>query len=65
MDVITDWARDVIRPKTDAMVVVQVVIVIGLAGFGVWRTWHSRELRMLVVGLGVFILGLMMLRASH
>lgn len=65
MDVITDLARDVIRPKTDVMVLVQVVILIGLVGFGVWRTWRIPELRLLVIGAGVFTLGLMMLRASH
>lgn len=65
MDVITDLARDVIRPKTDAMVIAQVVILLGLIAFGVWRTWRIRELRLLVLGVGVFVLGLMMLRASH
>lgn len=65
MDVITDLARDVIRPKTDAMVIAQVVILLGLIAFGVWRTWRIRELRLLVIGVGVFVLGLMMLRASH
>lgn len=65
MDAITDLARDLILPKTDAMVVAQVVILIGLVGFGVWRTWRIPELRLLVIGGGVFILGLMMLRASH
>lgn len=65
MDVITDLLRDVIRPRTDAMVVAQVVILVGVTAFGVWRTWRIRELRMLVIGAGVFVLGLMMLRASH
>lgn len=65
MDVITDLLRDVIRPRTDAMVVAQVVILVGVIAFGVWRTWRIRELRMLVIGAGVFVLGLMMLRASH
>lgn len=65
MDVVTDLARDVIRPKTDAMVIAQVVILLGLIAFGVWRTWRIRELRLLVIGVGVFVLGLMMLRASH
>lgn len=65
MDVITDLVRDVIRPRTDAMVVAQVVILLGVIAFGVWRTWRIRELRMLVIGAGVFVLGLMMLRASH
>lgn len=65
MDVVTDLARDVIRPKTDAMVIAQVVVLLGLIAFGVWRTWQTRELRLLVIGVGVFVLGLMMLRASH
>lgn len=65
MDVITDLVRDALRPETDAMVVAQVVILLGLIAFGVWRTWRIRELRLLVLGVGVFVLGLMMLRASH
>lgn len=65
MDIVTDLVRDVLRPKTDAMVVAQVVILLGLVAFGVWRTRRIRELRLLVIGVGVFVLGLMMLRASH
>lgn len=62
---LTDLIRDVLLPKTDLMVGVQAVILLALVSFGVWRTWHIPELRLLVLALGIFVLGLMVLRASH
>lgn len=56
---------DLIWPTTDAGVVAQLIILAVLVGVGVWRTWHVPELRLFVIGLGVFVLGLMALRASH
>lgn len=62
---LTDLIRDVLLPKTDLMVGVQAVILLALVSLGVWRTWHIPELRLLVLALGIFGLGLMVLRASH
>jgi hypothetical protein len=63
--VLTDFLKDLILPRTDAMVAAQAVILVILVGLGVWHTWHIPELRLLVLGLGVFIFGLMVLRAAH
>lgn len=54
-----------IWPTTDAGVLVQLVVLVVLVGVGLWRTWRFPELRLFVLGLGVFVLGLMALRASH
>lgn len=62
---LTDLLTDLLRPKTDVMVAVQLVILIVLVSLGLWRTWHTPEIRLLVLALGVFVLGLMVLRASH
>lgn len=56
---------ELLWPTTDAGVLAQVVIVVLLVGVGLWRTWGVPELRLFVLGLGVFVLGLMALRASH
>lgn len=56
---------DLIWPTTDAGVVAQLVVLVVLVGVAVWRTWRLPDLRLFVVGLGVFVLGLMALRASH
>lgn len=56
---------DLLWPTTDAAVLAQVVILVLLVGVGLWRTWRVPELRLFVLGLGVFVLGLMALRASH
>lgn len=61
MDLLTDQ----LMPKTDAVVVMQVVAVLVLLAVGVWRTWRMPDLRLFVIGLGVFVLGLMALRAAH
>lgn len=61
MDLLTDQ----LMPKTDAVVAMQVVAVVILFAVGVWRTWRMPDLRLFVTGLGVFVLGLMALRAAH
>lgn len=60
-----DLFADLLRPKTDTAVVVQVVVVVVLVGVGVWRTWRMPDIRLFVLGVGVFVLGLMALRAAH
>lgn len=62
---LADLLKDLISPRTDAGVFLQVALLFVLVGVGAWRTWHVRELRLLVVSLGVFVLGLMALRAAH
>lgn len=62
---LAELLRDLVLPRTDAMVAVQLVVLVGLVAVGVWRTWHAPEWRLLVLAVGVFVLGLMVLRASH
>lgn len=61
MDLLTDQ----LMPKTDTVVVVQAVVVLVLVAVGVWRTWRMPDIRLFVLGVGVFVLGLMALRAAH
>lgn len=56
---------DLIWPTTDAGVVAQLVLLVVLVAVAVWRTWHIPELRLFALSLGVFVLGLMALRAAH
>ena len=57
--------RDLVLPTTDAGVAVQAVIVAIVVAALLLRTWHDRDLRLLVLGSGVFVAGLFMLRAAH
>lgn len=52
-------------PTTDAGVLAQVVVLVVVVGVAVWRTWRVPEVRLFVLAVGVFVLGLMALRASH
>ncbi len=56
---------DVLLPSTDGGVAVQLVLLVVFAGAGVYLTRRSRDLRILVVGVAVLILGLMAVRAIH
>lgn len=60
-----DALYDVLMPRTDAGVLMQVVLLGVLVLAGLYATWRSRELRLLVAGAGMFVLGLMALRAVH
>lgn len=57
--------EEILFPRTDAGVAVQLVIVIALFGLAFVRVRHHRDARLLVAGLAVFTLGLFVLRASH
>lgn len=56
---------DLLLPRTDAGVAVQVAVLVLLVTVGIAKTWHAPDLRRLVVGAGMFVLGLMALRAVH
>jgi hypothetical protein len=63
--IIVDVIVDLLLPATDAGVVVQFVVV-GLVLVAVlWRSWSNPEARLLVIGSGLVILGLMGFRALH
>jgi hypothetical protein len=57
--------HDILLPRTDAGVAFQVGVVLVVLSFALWRTWANRDLRIFTMGVGVFVFGLMMLRASH
>lgn len=57
--------HDILLPRTDAGVAVQVAIVLVVFAVSLWRTRADRDLRLFTVGVGTFVLGLMMMRAAH
>lgn len=59
------WLVDVLLPRTDRGVLLQLVVVLGLAGIVLWRVRHDAALRFFVASATFFVLGLFALRASH
>ncbi len=59
------WLVELLLPRTDAGVAVQLVVVVAVIAALLWRTWRQPDLRFLVAGAGFFTLGLFVLRASH
>lgn len=60
-----DALYDLALPRTDAGVVAQLVLLAVLVTAGLYATRHVPDLRRLVAGAGMFVLGLMALRAVH
>lgn len=56
---------ELVQPRTDAGVVFQLVLAAVVIVLWTWRVRHDRDLRMLAMGSGVFLLGLFALRAAH
>lgn len=56
---------ELLLPRTDAGVAVQTVLFVVLFGATVWRLWHRPETRLLLVGSGLVLVGLLGLRAAH
>lgn len=52
-------------PRTDAGVVVQALLVVGLIAVALWRSRHRPDLRLLAVGIGLMAVAAMGLRAAH
>lgn len=57
--------EELLQPRTDAGVLAQAAVVLVLVAAGAWRVRRSPDLLRLVVGLGVFVGGLFVLRAMH
>jgi hypothetical protein len=57
--------HDLVLPRTDAGVAVQAGVVLVVLAVTLRRTWTNPDLRIFTMGVGVFVFGLMMLRASH
>jgi hypothetical protein len=60
-----DLILDILLPSTDQGVVMQLVVVVVLFGFALWKFWRNLEARLLTTGLGLVVLALMGLRALH
>jgi hypothetical protein len=60
-----DVILDLLLPATDAGVAAQLVVVFVVVAIALWRFWSNPEIRLLVVGSGIVVLGLMGLRALH
>lgn len=60
-----DWIWDLLLPRTDLGVGIQVVVVLVGGSIVFWRLRSVREARLVVLGSGLVVLGLMGLRALH
>lgn len=56
---------DLLLPHTDAGVGAQLVVLAVLVGAGSWRTRRRPELRLLVWGIALVLLGMFGLRLLH
>jgi hypothetical protein len=56
---------DLIMPKTDAGVAVQLVVVLLLGSAAVFLTWRRTEWRLVAIGATLMVLGFFGLRALH
>lgn len=56
---------DLLLPTTDTGVAVQLGLVVAAAAVTLRLAWHRPELRLLVVGVTLTLLGLLGLRAAH
>ena len=57
--------EDVLWPRTDAAVVVQAIVVVGVTSLAAVLLRRERALVLLVCGIGAVVIGLMGLRALH
>ncbi len=56
---------DVLLPRTDAGVLFQLIVVATVFPPAIYASWRNKEVRLFVIGLFVFVLGLMALRTVH
>jgi hypothetical protein len=57
--------EELLQPRTDAGVLTQVGVVVALVALLAWRVRRDTDLLRLVLGAGMFTLGLFVLRAMH
>ena len=60
-----DLVLDLLLPTTDAGVAVQFGLVLIVLAVALRRFWSIPEARLVVIGLGLVVLGLMGFRALH
>ena len=56
---------ELLLPRTDAGVAAQLGLLAVVVGLALRAAWHRPELRLLVAGGGLTLLGLLGLRAAH
>lgn len=57
--------EELLQPRTDAGVAAQAAVALALVAWAAWRVRRSPDLLRLVLGGGVFLGGLFVLRAMH
>jgi len=60
-----DLILDILIPSTDMGVGIQLVVVSGFIGLALWKFWRKPEIRLITIGSGLVLLGLMGFRALH
>lgn len=60
-----DLILDIVLPRTDAGVLVQLLVVLAIFAISLWGFWSNPELRLVVLGLGLLVFGLLGVRALH
>ena len=60
-----DLILDILIPSTDMGVAIQLVVVSGFIGLTLWKVWRKPEIRLITIGSGLVLLGLMGFRALH
>lgn len=60
-----DLILDILIPSTDMGVGIQFVVVSGFIGLALWKFWRKPEIRLITIGSGLVLLGLMGFRALH
>lgn len=56
---------DLLLPETDGGVLVQLLVLVGMIGLGLWLTRRNKDWRLVVIGVGLVGLGLIGFRALH
>ncbi len=60
-----DLVLDLLLPTTDAGVAMQFGLAVVVLAVTLWRFWSNPEARLVIIGSGLVILGLMGFRALH
>lgn len=57
--------EELLQPRTDAGVLAQAIVAAAVVAILAWRARGDRDVLLLVLGGGVFLAGLFVLRAMH
>jgi len=62
---VVDLILDIVLPSTDLGVAVQTLAAFVIFGVALWKFWRSPDARLLTIGFGLVVFGLMGFRALH